>query len=60
MEVTNKINTVNIYHGKDAKKNIFEWVDKIWYSDSIISNDMILNSFRYAGISSELEESQDD
>ena len=38
---------------------MIEWVGKIWYSDSIISNEMILNSFKYAGISNELGGSQD-
>ena len=34
-------------------------VDEIWYSDSSITNQMILNSFKYSGINSELDESED-
>ena len=34
-------------------------MDEIWYSDSIITNEIILNSFKYAWISSELDESED-
>ena len=31
----------------------------IWYSDSIITNQMVLNSFKYARINSELDGSED-
>ena len=44
---------------KVAKNTMIEWVNKIWYSDSIITNQMILNSFKHAGISSESDESED-
>ena len=38
---------------------MIEWVGKIWYSDSISSNEMILNSFKYAEISNQLDGNQD-
>ena len=59
MEVTNKMNTITLHHRKAAKYTIIEYVDKIWYSDSIITNQIILNSFKYAGISSKLDRSRD-
>ena len=36
---------------KIAKSTIIKWVDEIWYSDSIITNEMIFNSFKFSGIS---------
>ena len=45
---------------KVAKSTIIELVDEIWYSDSIIANEMIFNSFKFSGISSSLDGSEDD
>ena len=45
---------------KVAKGTIIEWVDKIGFSDSIITNEMIFNSFKFSGISSSLDWSEDD
>ena len=45
---------------KVAKSTIIEWVDEIWYSDSIITNEMIFNSFKFSGISSSFDGSEDD
>ena len=41
MEVTNEMNTIIIHYGNAAKNTITEWVDEIWYSDFIITNQMI-------------------
>ena len=60
MKVTNKMNTTTLRHEKASNKNVIEWVDEIWYSYSIITNQMILNSIKYAGISRELGRSEDD
>ena len=43
---------------KVTKNTIIEWVNDIWYLDSIITNQMILILFQYAGISSELDWSE--
>ena len=45
---------------KVAKSTFIKWVDEIWYSDSIITNEMIFNSFKFSGISSSLDGSEDD
>ena len=45
---------------KVAKSTIIVWVDEIWYSDSIITNEMIFNLFKFSGISSLLDGSEDD
>ena len=45
---------------KVAKSTIIEWVEEIWYSDSIITNEMIFYSFKFSGISSSLDGSEDD
>ena len=49
------MNTITLHHGNASKKTMIEWVDEIWYSDSIITNEIVLNSFKYARISSELD-----
>ena len=54
MEVTNTMNTITLQHGKAAKNTIIEWGNEILYSDSIIANELILNSIKCARISSEL------
>ena len=53
------MNTITLHHGKAAKNTTIEWVHEIWYSDSVFINQMILNSFNYVGISSELDKSED-
>ena len=53
------MNNITLHHWKAAKNTIIEWVDENWYSDFIITNDIILNSFQFAGISSELGGSGD-
>ena len=53
------MNNITLHHWKAAKNTIIYWVDEIWYSDSIITNDIILNSIKFAGISSELDGSGD-
>ena len=45
MEITNKINTTSLYHGKAVKNIIIELVDEVLYSDSMIINETILNSW---------------
>ena len=35
-------------------------MDEIWHSDSIITNQMIVNSFKFAGISSKLSGNEED
>ena len=45
---------------KVTKSTIIEWVDEIWCSDFIITNEMILNSFNFSGISSSLDGREDD
>ena len=59
MEVTNKMNTVTLGHAKTAMNTILEWIYEIWFSDSIITNQMILNSFKYTGINSQLDGNED-
>ena len=59
MVVTNKMNTITLHLEKAAKNTINLIGDRIWYSDSIITNQMILNSFIYAWISSSLDLSED-
>ena len=34
---------------------IVEWINELWYSDSVITNEIILNSFKYSGISKSLD-----
>ena len=43
-----------------SKSTIIEWVDEIWNSESVITNEMISNSFKYSGISCSLDASEDD
>ena len=45
---------------KVAKSTIKEWVDEIWSSDFIITNEIIFNSLKFSGISSSLDGSEDD
>ena len=45
---------------KVSKRTIFKWVDEFWYSDSVITNKMMLNSFKYSGINNLLDVSEDD
>ena len=49
---------IEVSKSKVAKNTTIEWVDEVWYSDSIITNQIILNSFIYSGISSELNGSE--
>ena len=53
------MNIITHHHWKAAKNTIIYWVDENWHSDSIITNDIILNSFQFAGISSKLAGSED-
>ena len=39
---------------------MIEWDDELWYSDSVITNEMKFNSFNYSLISSSLDASEDD
>ena len=45
---------------KASKSKIIKWAEKIWNSDSLITNQMIFNSFKYSGISSSLEGIEDE
>ena len=29
---------------KDSNSSIIEWIDELWYSDSVISNEMVFNT----------------
>ena len=52
------MNTITLHHGKAYKNTTIKWVDEVWHSDSIITNEIVSDSFKYAGISSELDGSE--
>ena len=41
---------------KISKNAIIEWIYELWYSDSVIANETIINSLKYSGISNLLDE----
>ena len=43
-----------------SKNAIVEWIDELWYLDSVVANKMIFNSFKYSGISNLLDDCEDD
>ena len=46
-------------NAKVLKSTIIEWVDEIWNSESVITNEMIFNSFKYLRINCSLDASED-
>ena len=44
---------------KRIKSAIIEWIDESWYSDCVITNEMISNSFKYSGINNSLDGGED-
>ena len=51
---------IKTHNAKVSKSTIIEWVNKIWNSESVITNKMIFNSFKYSGISCSLDRSEND
>ena len=45
---------------KVSKSEILEWIDELWYLDSVVANKMIFNSFKFSGIGNSLDDSEDD
>ena len=45
---------------KVSKSTIIAWIDELWYSDSVIANEMILIIFNYSEFSKSLNGSEDD
>ena len=52
--------TVSKLISKDLKSTIMEWVDEIRNSEFVITNEMMFDSFKYSGISSSFDGSEDD
>ena len=42
-----------------SRTNIIDWICSVWYSDEIISRELIYNSFRCMGIGNNLNGSED-
>ena len=45
---------------KASKRAIIEWIDELWYLDSVIANEMIFNSFKYSEVNSSLDGDEGD
>ena len=45
---------------KSIKYAVLEWIDELRYSDFVITNEIMSSSYKYSGISSSLDESEDD
>ena len=44
---------------KVSKSATIEWIDELWYPDSVITNETIFNPFKYYGVSNSLNGSED-
>ena len=51
----------NIQKNKEVpEKELIDWLYNIWYDESLISKEIIYNSFKYCGISNSLQGWEDD
>ena len=55
------INSKDFFNGieKPKREDILSWIEYIWYSDEILSKNVIINGFRKSGISLPLYGSED-
>ena len=55
----NEWKIANDFKFKPNENNIIDWIVSVWNDDKLITKEMIINSFKYTGISNNLDGSED-